>query len=184
MRSVVSGFLNSSLRSVLCCHLVSDHPGLDSSSSRRQRAGQRAPPQPPPFRAQPPGLHLSSLSSPHHPPFFPSSPCSLHPPRLSLLFQTAAILPLFHLTLPRSSPRPVFIRVALTTHSSVGLIHHHHEERVRRVGTKTRGGGKVMHNTGRSQKLGVWTRREASWENKWRDHCGKGGEDVGGRDRG
>lgn len=42
--SVLSGFLNSSLWSVLCCHLVSDHPGLDSSCSRRQGAGQRPPP--------------------------------------------------------------------------------------------------------------------------------------------
>lgn len=110
--------------------------------------GQVSPPPTPTYNSSAPRPAPVILVIPSSSPFFfSSSPCSLHPPRLSPLFQTAAILPFFHLTLPRSSPRPVFIRVALTTHSSVGLIHHHHEERVRRVGTKTRGGGKVMHKS-------------------------------------
>lgn len=146
-------FPSEPLLLLLSCRLVSDHSGPDPRCSRRRRPGSA----PPPLQLQQP----SPQASPCHPlitPFFPLTLLSSSSPPI-LLSQTAALLPLFHVTLrtplPRSSPRPVFIRGALAAHSSVGLIHHHHEERVRGVGAKTGGGGKAERDNGKSQKSAV-----------------------------
>lgn len=184
MRSFTSGFLNSSLQSLLCCF----SPAIlfwiiqDFGAAGGTGQGQHAPPPPPPtLTAQPPGLHLSALSSPHHPLFSPLLALICRTDRCFSKLQPFFLPPPPHPTPPpRSSPRPVFIRVALTTHSSVGLIHHHHEERVRGVGTKTRG-GKVMH---KSQKSGVWIRRKLLGETNGERTAGKEAGTPEGEDGG
>ena len=112
---------------------------LAPSSTLHPNSNSSAPRPPPVILSSSPFFLLTSLSSSSAP---------------SLLSQTGAPLPLFHLPLrtplPRSSPRPVFIRGALTAHSTVGLIHHHQEERVRGVGTKSGGGGKAERHNGKT----------------------------------